>query len=294
MDKLNEILNNLRERFSNPLLFSFISAWLIFNWKVPVALIWYDPSQIHNGEACSIFDFIGQVVNSANSFSYPFYSALLYTAFFPIIKNVIMAFYSWTNKWGENWKIKIVRGGSVPIEKYLKFKQEYDQRTKILENMIKTENVNFGQLNGAQTQLMQAKTEILELQNKVNEMNLFTNQLYDVNILNGYWTNTYANSDNKANSQNEEIYLEGGKYYIIQKYGEKVHEFDIVNFCFDSRHKTIFFIKQLVKDKIEDSITGKQKSKISLINTLKYDTLDLIYGNENQTTIIEYKRKILK
>lgn len=46
MDKISEILNSVKERVSNPLIFSFLASWLVYNWKIPVALIWFDEKQI--------------------------------------------------------------------------------------------------------------------------------------------------------------------------------------------------------------------------------------------------------
>jgi hypothetical protein len=36
-DKVADFFKDVKERFSSPLFSSFIIAWLIINWKVPVA-----------------------------------------------------------------------------------------------------------------------------------------------------------------------------------------------------------------------------------------------------------------
>jgi hypothetical protein len=41
MDKLSDFFKDLKERVSAPLFSSFALAWLIFNWKIPIALFFY-------------------------------------------------------------------------------------------------------------------------------------------------------------------------------------------------------------------------------------------------------------
>ena len=107
MDKISEILNSVKERVSNPLIFSFLISWLVYNWKIPVALIWFDKEQISANGSKSIFDFIEDEWKKNGYFWIPLFIALGYTFIFPIIKNLISATQTWMSKWGENLNLRL-------------------------------------------------------------------------------------------------------------------------------------------------------------------------------------------
>ena len=89
MEKISEVWGNIKDRLTNPLLFSFFCSWLIFNWEIPVSLIWYDSEQIKVSGHNSIFQFIHCKLNKEHSFLYPILFAIFYTLLIPIIRNGI-------------------------------------------------------------------------------------------------------------------------------------------------------------------------------------------------------------
>jgi len=107
MEKISDILDNIRERISNPLLFSFMLSWIFINWGISVALLWYDPAQLEHDHYNSIFTFIRSKLCSQNSFLQPLSFALGYTFFLPIVKNWISAFNAWNTNWGNRIISKI-------------------------------------------------------------------------------------------------------------------------------------------------------------------------------------------
>jgi hypothetical protein len=42
MENINEFIKNFRKRLSSPFFFSFIVSWVLANWKVTIALLWYN------------------------------------------------------------------------------------------------------------------------------------------------------------------------------------------------------------------------------------------------------------
>jgi hypothetical protein len=46
IEKPNDLLKELKDRLSNPLIFSFIIAWLFFNWQITVGLLLYKNDQL--------------------------------------------------------------------------------------------------------------------------------------------------------------------------------------------------------------------------------------------------------
>jgi hypothetical protein len=91
MDKetVSGILDDLKNRFGSRFIISFIIAWLIYNWKITVALFWYDKSQIKAEGFKSIFDFIGSQLSNNPKIDETLYTALIFTFGIPISKGII-------------------------------------------------------------------------------------------------------------------------------------------------------------------------------------------------------------
>ena len=139
MEKVIEIYNNIKDRLSNPFVFSFICSWLVYNWRIPVALIWYDKSQFSGCGCHTIFDFISFELAKTNSFLFPLFFAFVYTISIPFIKNGVRIVSAHAQKWGENEEIKALDGGKIGVEKYLKLREEYKEAIKKLEDVDKEE-----------------------------------------------------------------------------------------------------------------------------------------------------------
>lgn len=238
MDKLKDILNNIKDRFTNPLFFSFALSWLVINWQITIALFYYNSEQIEKTGFKTIFDFIFNKKNIDDSLLYPLYFALGYTILLPIIRNLIKALYSWAEKWGENWNLKILKEGKIPIKKYIKLREDYDKRTKILEDVINKENVIQSNYNNLKTELLQAQAKESDLQQTIIEKNDYIRQFSDVSILKGYWTVTYKRDP----IESIEIYIDSNYYYYVKPFANTVHSFNITNFKKDNNR--IFFFKR--------------------------------------------------
>lgn len=293
MDKFKNIYDNIKDRFSNPLIFSFICSWLIVNWQITIGLVLFDSEQIKNEGFVSIFEFVNDKINVEKSILYPLYFSLLYTAFIPIIRNIIQAFYTWTAKWGGNWNIYISKGVNIPFEKYIKLRDEYNRRSEMLEEIISKENEYLDKYNKLNTDFLSLKTQTHELSQRLADSNNFIQHIDNYNVLNGYWTNKYVDTLDGKNHGTEDVYIDNGKYYIIEKFGEKKHVFDIRNFYFNIRSKTITFVKENPNQEASFVYSGGKPSFKLNINILKVERDGLLVGVENSTTQIEYSKKII-
>src|SRR5216684_1485708 len=103
MEKINEIVNSIKERLSNPFIFSFLVAWFTYNWKIPVALIWYSQPELKADGYNGFFDLIGKQALTTNSVVYPIGFAVAYILFNPLIRILINAFNAWMTGWGSKW-----------------------------------------------------------------------------------------------------------------------------------------------------------------------------------------------
>ena len=89
-EKVKDVYENIKDRLSNPLIFSFIVSWLVYNWEITVALLWYDKSQFHAEGCKSIFEFIQDKLNAKwLSTALPVGLAFLYTFGMPYFKELV-------------------------------------------------------------------------------------------------------------------------------------------------------------------------------------------------------------
>lgn len=285
MEKVKDILSNIRERFSNPLLFSFLCSWLVINWKISVGLLWYDPTQLEKHGYVSFFDLIEHNLNTNDSIYKPLIFAIAYTILAPVLKVFIKAFYSWTSKWGETWNLRIIDGGKISISKFLKLREEYHNNISQLEKVIEGESEYVEQneelsrkLNDMQIELNRSKKEYIDLEERIREFN-------DVQFLDGIWINTYE--IHQGSKGTEEVAINNGRYSIVTKFDVHEQKFDIRDFWYDKKRKKIFFVKELTMDEKRK----RPESEHYLINRLDFKGSGLLVGYENGTTKIEYRRK---
>jgi len=113
MESVNEFLKNFRERLSSPFFFSLIVSWILLNWRVTVALLWYN-SELYPNEG-DLIAFIESNTSFLNSLGYPLLGALLYVG---LIKNLVSAFVAASSRWGGDWNLRILKKSNIPMSKF--------------------------------------------------------------------------------------------------------------------------------------------------------------------------------
>src|SRR5688500_18619166 len=103
MDKLSDFFKDLKERVSAPLFSSFALAWLIFNWKIPIALFFYKNQNLSADGYNSYIDLISKNIIPANTLWKPLLAALFYTFGYPVIRTYILAFNTKIKTWSNTW-----------------------------------------------------------------------------------------------------------------------------------------------------------------------------------------------
>jgi hypothetical protein len=159
MDKLIDFFKDVKVRISSPLISSFIIAWSVINWRVPISLIFYRQPELKIDGYDSYFELISGIP-LAKYFLWPFFIALFYTFIFPFVRNCIHAFNSWVNKWGLKWEYSISKEASISMDNFYKLKKELDTKSGLvneaLEHSNKMEKEN-GKLNDVNKHLMMEK-----------------------------------------------------------------------------------------------------------------------------------------
>lgn len=284
MENFKDILNSFKERFSNPLIFSFACSWLVFNWQVVIALFWFDTIKFQEVHQQSIFQFVTNQVTTDSGLMHPFLFALAYTVLAPIFRNFIKIFYSWCFKWGEKINLKVIGEGMISAKKYIQFKENYDKRTTALIKILADEEQKSKLYESKETELLEVKQELGSEKIKNQKHDDFLKDLRNVNMLNGRWKNTYKKENGVPTS--ETVTIEFGKYIIDGSFGAKEHKFDIKNLYYDNNNKDLVFVKEVThefKNKVNPS-------EIINFNSLKFESKDRMVGTENGTTKIEYTR----
>jgi hypothetical protein len=284
-EKVKDVYENIKDRLSNPLIFSFLCSWLVLNWKIPVALIWYDKSQFSGCGCHTIFEFIDWQWETNGTLKWPVIIAIIYTAVIPFVKNGIRIISAHAQKWGENGEIRALDGGKIGIEKYLKLIEKYDDKIKSIEKIALEENKYIEENQKLILQLNEARNN---LNDKIEENNNIIFSLSDLSILNGTWKFKKVGYSRNVDGLPQvvtpvtrEITIKDGKYFegIDQTYV-------ITDLFFNSNKNILYFNKVLMKSGVKTNFEDS-----NFINRLNFveSNKDLLEGKENGVSV-SYER----
>src|SRR5215218_7790551 len=99
-DKLSEFFKDIKDRLASPFFSSFIIAWIVINWKIPIALLWYNQAELQKIGYKSHFDLISKSYDAWYFIGAPLLSALIYCLLFPFVKYSIMIVQAKIRTWG--------------------------------------------------------------------------------------------------------------------------------------------------------------------------------------------------
>jgi len=141
MDKFGDFFKELRSRFSSPFFSSFVIAWLIINWRVPVALIFYKLAEFQSTEHKSYFGIIQDTVTGWTGLWSPLFAAIGYTFVAPLIKNAIRALNAFLDAKGMDWSLRAAkRGNNISLERYMQLRDSYKAKEEALVNLYGEES----------------------------------------------------------------------------------------------------------------------------------------------------------
>lgn len=306
MESINEFIKNFRERLSSPFFFSFIVSWLFINWKITVALLWYNPD--HYPNRGDLINFIQNNTSNWHSIWLPLFGAIVYTG---LLRNAASAIVTFSGKWGGKLNLFLSKGSKVPISKFLAYRELFDQTNKDLEKVLADET-NTRQAYDTQRQknhtldtentslkndLLKLKTDNdqlqLKLQHVTNEATHYkgqyeklntniqhtenlTNQYKDKSRLNGTWKFRYDNN-RKDIHYDEIIHIQNGIVYrVTDNRTESI--FNIMFFFVDPNKKKIFLVLKFIPDSGDLGFIRKINSKVE------------IYGPRNDLESITHTR----
>src|SRR5579863_3786151 len=140
MERIQDFLKELRTRFSSPFFSSFIIAWLIINWQIPVGLLFYKTAEWKDEQGVGYIEYIEHNVRFFDGILWPLISALIYTVVAPVLKNLIRAFTAYVDRKGTDWALAASKGGSIPVEKFIELREGYREKVLELAKVTKIES----------------------------------------------------------------------------------------------------------------------------------------------------------
>lgn len=235
MDSLKDFFKSLGERISNPLIFSFVIAWLAINWEVPVALLFYKTEELKIDNHTSYIELIKSLRNWWDFLLWPLFIALGYTFIFPFVKSTIVLFNEWLLKEQTNRALNLTKDASVPISILRRERAANNELTKQLrEEISKQEQYEL--------EAKSAKEELEKLQKAHNNTsNAFSQwrSYDDIEIISGSWVRTTYDETNKP--VNQEIFIVKQIVYQIINQTHKPHIFTIEDYFYSHARSELYF-----------------------------------------------------
>jgi hypothetical protein len=282
-DKIKDIFNNIKERLSNPFLFSFLIAFLVYNWEITLSIFYNDYNQI-KAEGCkSIFEFVRDRWDNNGKLFMPFLIALLYTFVFPIFRNLVNAFQTWIVKWGEDWNLKISKNSKIGIDKYLALRDNYIEKTKSLEEIIESESKFLIELDSKTKEVDELKSENLLMKDRIDDANTFINTYKDLNFIYGNWELKFIEN----NSEIKLLKIDDSKFFEINKNNNQPFlKYEIIFFIHFKKEGNIQMVRKL--HKMNKSNFANEDEYI--VSELRYTNKNKLRGTENGIKV-EYIKK---
>ncbi|ANE51088.1 hypothetical protein SY85_11830 [Flavisolibacter tropicus] len=248
----------------------------MINWQIPIGLLFYKSNDLKADGYLSYIDLINKAGTPNKVFWQPFGLALAYTFGYPIIKNVIQAVHAWAKTWGTNLNLRITKTGKVSVSKYIQLRDNYIERTHLLEQVLEKESEYLKENESL-------KTTHLELTHTANENQSWINRwrrLNNIGLMNGQWSVTMQNEENKF-TLSYVIFIDGG---AISQLDESTKQTEYVssieNFhCNPDTQEIIFVLMSAGKRHLSGVHT------LTIVEEGKY-----LRGFADKTNPIEYKR----
>ncbi|MFZ5999841.1 MAG: hypothetical protein ACOYW3_04980 [Bacteroidota bacterium] len=326
---LNDFVKGIKERLSSPFFFSFVLAWIFFNWRITIALLWYNSDLYATKD--SLIEFIETNTSNTQSIFLPLLSAILYTGLF---RNLVSALVAFTTKWGEDWNLNILKDSKVPMNKFLTYRSLYTRTSKELEKVIEDERKTIeefdkqrqrlNELDAANNSANREITTLKDLNTHLSaalatvERNLV--ELRDENealkrnsedqrLIEGYWKFRYDNAFQNLHFD-EKLQIRDG---VISRVDGNTTEgvYEIVSYFFDGQSKKVVMVfRYLQQTALSTFLTSQLRSTpvspvISeierrsylrtvhpqvLVHTLTLKNDSFLTGLENLTAVVSYER----
>lgn len=175
-DRLSEVTNSIKERISNPFIFSFILSWLIWNWKITIGLFWLSNEQLQTLGYKSLFDLIALENSRCGSFKIPLITSIFITLALPLLRIIFSIVDAAITALGNTGYFWITKKGNISTERYIELREKSLKLHKQLQKVIDSES----DYKLKYEEIVKENQTMRESVDVVNSMN-------DANFLQGSW-----------------------------------------------------------------------------------------------------------
>jgi hypothetical protein len=282
-EKIDSILDNIKERLSSPLVFAFLVAWIFINWKITIALLWYDPPQKDPGHY-SLIQYISENSSWWMSIWKPLIMGCLYTFLSPLLKMFISAFQTWVNTISDDWNLSISRTGRIPIEKYLDMRTEAKMKTDELTQLIESESTIRKGIKELELKNFDLADKLHEAKHTITKQKNVFSSIFDPNALAGEWV-LHRRKIMQDASETFHIYMEGGEYKIRPLNSQAMfHPIRIELFQFDQAKGEVCMV-------LFSAIGFLRYCKLSVSEDNKMKGFEYEGESTDETYVVEYVPK---
>ncbi|MGB4774853.1 MAG: hypothetical protein WBP45_06760 [Daejeonella sp.] len=204
MEGIKDFIEDVKSRFANPFISSFIIAWFFWNWKIPMTLIFYNQDQLYIDGYKSYIDVVLENSTPINYFGVPLIIAFLYVFVFPHFKAFIRLTHAKISSKNDDDILEATKEGVMPVKKYIKLKKDNEvlnlELTKLVQNESDVVNQNESYKVVIQELKDKTKVDKNSIHNFQNKLNLYKS-FNSITLLEGKWDVVIQKSSNETSSK---------------------------------------------------------------------------------------------
>ncbi|MDR6565450.1 hypothetical protein [Chitinophaga ginsengisegetis] len=280
MDKLSDFFKEIKDRASNPLIASFLISWMVVNWEIPIALLFYNFDELKADGYISYIKLIQQKVTTVSGVYLPLFMALFYTFGFTYIRIYISAYITYIRTLSTTKNLGISGTGRIATEKFIKLQAQTKELNDRYSDLINSESEIFTlnqQLQSQVTTLTHNDTLNKTQIESLKQSNIEETAKHSLSILEGYWNYKIYFQEI---SNEIRIYIKDDAIFQVSNDGSKKRIFTITNYFYNPVRKEITFMRFVGDESNFD------------IHWLKAEdfTEGYLSGLQNNQNRIEYRR----
>lgn len=274
MEFLKNMFTPIQERIKSPLYSTLIISWLVCNWKIWVALFFYN--ETING-IDKITYISNQISNYLTMYVIPLLAVIVYLYIIPFIDFEVFRHYESNKNKKQVAKLKLLEKSMVSGKTYTEVLKEKNSLEDSLGKIIsdnKEKETEAQKLSDENVLLMDTNRTLQEALTKINTEVFYRNNLRQ--IMSGHWSCSYV-FDKSKKAEYEIFYLTiDNKWAVMDKNIEKIYfEIDFIDITPNTGK--IQFLKIEVEDK--ERKRPKRILKVSLQDT-STNSIKRYFGTE--------------
>lgn len=171
---LKEIFSELNSRVKNPIINAFFISWIIVNWRIPFAMLFFNAEDFKKSNVSNIIEYVPTTGNWVNFIFVP----LLLAFAFQFVRLIASVFSTIINKWTVQSVRYFSKDSFISLSKYLRQRDVLDERQKSLEKLINSESETTielakiqNELNDVNQEKIKLNSDLLSIRNAIESQN---------------------------------------------------------------------------------------------------------------------------